>query len=317
MTDFLQDLVNVLVYQILGLAEGSQLGEAVNFLVYDSIKIMFLLFFMIFLMGIIRTYISSDKIRKSLSGKKHGIGNLFASLFGALTPFCSCSSIPIFMGFIEAGIPIDVAFSFLITSPIVNEYVAVLMFGFFGLEVTMAYIITGIIIGILGGLMIGRMKMEKHLVKDVFGKMKNKEKKFRNFKERMKFGFNEANSIVLKLWLWIIVGVGIGAVIHGYVPSDVINSLIESTGIFSVPIAVLVGIPIYANCTAVVPIAVVLFEKGTPLGTALAFMMSTAALSLPEAIILRRVMKLPLILIFFGMVTLAIIMIGYLFNFLF
>lgn len=315
MTDPLQDAVDLLVNQIA--IEDPQIAAAVNFFIYDSIKIILLLFFMIFIMGIIRTYVSSDKIRKSLSGKKHGVGNLSASMFGAITPFCSCSSIPIFMGFIEAGIPLDVAFSFLITSPIVNEYVAVLMLGFFGVEVTIAYVLVGILIGVFGGLLIGRLKMEKHLVKDVFGKMKSKERKFRSFNERLKFGLNEANSIVVKLWIWVVVGVGIGALIHGFVPEEAINSLVESTGLLSVPLAVLVGVPIYANCTAVVPIAVVLFEKGAPLGTALAFMMSTAALSLPEAVILRRVMKLKLILLFFGMITMAIILIGYLFNFLF
>lgn len=315
MSDPLQDAVDLLVNQMnLG---DPQAASALNFFIYDSIKIILLLFFMILIVGILRTYISQKKIRESLSGKKHGIGNLSASALGALTPFCSCSSIPIFMGFIEAGIPLDVAFSFLITSPLVNEYVAVLMLGFFGLEITLAYVATGILIGVIGGLLIGRMGMEKYIVKDVFGKSGDREKKYSSFSERMAFGFNEAKNIVLKLWFWVLVGVGLGALIHGFVPDEAIQSIISSTGMLSVPIAVLVGIPIYANCTAVVPIAVVLFEKGLPLGTALAFMMATAALSLPEAIILRRVMRIHLLLLFFGMITLGIILIGYLFNFLF
>lgn len=317
MTDFLHVFAEWLVYQLLGVEAGSQAADSIVFFIYDTIKIIILLFIMIFVMGVLRTYLSQKKIKKWLSGKKNGLGNILASLFGVITPFCSCSSIPIFLGFIEAGVPLGVASSFLITSPLVNEYVVVLMFGFFGWEITLAYIITGIIIGVVLGIVIEKLKMEKHLVKDVFRKADNKEVKYKKLSKRLKFGFDEAKKIVGKLWIWIVVGVGIGALIHGYVPEETIRSIITSAGILSVPLAVLIGIPIYANCSAVIPIAVVLFEKGAPLGTALAFMMATSALSLPEAIILRRVMKIKLLLMFFGMVALGIIFIGYLFNFIF
>lgn len=317
MTDIIQVFADWLVYDIFNIAKATQLGEAVNFFIYDSIKIIFLLFIMIFIMGIVRTYMSQKKIRNALSGKRYGIGNLFASVFGTITPFCSCSSIPIFMGFIEARVPLGVASSFLVTSPLVNEYVAVLMLGFFGWEITALYIITGILAGTILGMIIGKMGMEKYLVKDIFNKGNEKEKTYKKFSERLVFGLNEAKTIVAKLWIWVVVGVALGAFIHGYVPEETVHELIGSAGIFSVPLAALIGIPIYANCSAVVPIAVVLFEKGVPLGTALAFMMATAALSLPEAIILRRIMKIKLLLVFFGMVALGIVLIGYLFNLIF
>ncbi len=316
MSDPLQSFADWLVYGILGLAEESQIAEAADFFIYDTIKIIVLLFAMILLMGILRTYVSQERVRKALAGRGYGTGNILASLFGTITPFCSCSSIPIFMGFIEAGVPLGVASSFLITSPLVNEYVVVLMLGFFGWEITSAYIIAGVLAGTVLGIVLGRLGMEGHLEKDIIGKKREKKKQYAA-RERLMFGFGEAKSIIRKLWLWIVVGVGVGALVHGYVPGEAINSVIGSAGIFAVPLAVLIGTPIYANCSAVIPIAVVLFEKGAPLGTALAFMMATAALSLPEAIILRRVMRIKLLLLFFGMVALGMIVIGYLFNILF
>jgi hypothetical protein len=270
---------------------------------------------MIAIIGFLRTYIHQDKIKKWLTNMKMGLGNLSASLFGAITPFCSCSSIPIFLGFLEAGVPLGITFSFLITSPLINEYLVVLMWGFFGWKITLAYIISGILIGTISGIILGKMKLEKHLVKDLITKkVKVKEAIYDNLKSRFYFGIAEARSIVRKIWLWVLVGVGIGAAIHNYVPQEIIQSIINKGGIFTVPIATLLGVPMYGSCAAIVPIAVVLFQKGIPLGTALAFMMATAALSLPEAIILRRAMKLKLIAIFFGIVTLAIIFTGYLLN---
>jgi uncharacterized membrane protein YraQ (UPF0718 family) len=317
MSDPLQIFSEWLIYGVLGLARDSTFATTLDFFVYDTIKILLLLFAMIFVMGIIRTYISRSRIKQFLSRKTPILSNFIAAGFGSLTPFCSCSSIPIFMGFLEAGVPLGVAFSFLITSPLVNEYVAILMFGFFGLEVALAYVVFGMLLGIIGGLVIGRAGMDKYIVSDIIRRGNKKERVFNSFNERIQFGFHEANRIVKKLWLWIIVGVGIGAIIHGFIPQDLIESLVEAGGIFAVPIAALVGIPIYANCSAVVPIAVALFQKGVPLGSALSFMMAVAALSLPEAIILRRAMKLPLLALFFGLVALGIIVIGYLFNFLF
>ena len=306
------------MYNLIGLNPTSRIGQSVNFFIYDSIKIILLIFIMISVIGFLRTYLPQNKVRKWLSGKKRGAGNVLASLFGAITPFCSCSSIPIFLGFLEAGVPLGVTFSFLITSPLINEYLVVLMLGFFGWKITALYVVSGLLIGIISGLILGNMKLEKHLVKDLIAKKSQikKEVEYSKIKNRIFFGINEAKSITKKLWLWILVGVGIGALIHNYIPSEIIQGIISKGGPFTVPIAVVLGVPMYGSCAAIVPIAVVLFKKGIPLGTALAFMMATAALSLPEAVILRRAMKLKLIAVFFGIVTLAIIFIGYLINLL-
>jgi len=313
----LQIIVEWIVYSVLKLDPLSRLGNSLTFFLYDLIKIIILLFLMIAVVGILRTYLPQKKIKQWLSGKKKGLGNILAASFGAITPFCSCSSIPIFLGFLEAGIPLGIAFSFIIASPLINEYLVVLMLGFFGWKITLAYVLSGLTIAIVSGWILGRMKLEKYLVKDLFAKKKKLEEKlYRKFKERIFFGLNEAKSIVVKIWLWLVVGVGLGAIIHNYVPQELIQSIIGKVGIFSVPIAVILGVPMYGSCAAIVPIAVVLFQKGISLGTALAFMMAIAALSLPEAIILRRAMKLKLILIFFGVVTLGILAIGYLFNLL-
>lgn len=319
MSDPIQQFSHWFVLEFLGLARDSHLGKTVDFFIYDSIKIMLLLFFMIFIMAIIRSYISRERIRKALSGNIPVIPNLSASLFGAATPFCSCSSVPIFISFLEAGVPIGTAFSFLVTSPLVNEYMAILMLGFFGWEVTAVYILAGIILGTISGIGIGRMGIQDQLVTDVtsFKKTTDPENDFPSFSARLTFAYVEARTIIAKLWLWILLGVGVGAIIHGFVPEELIHSIVQAGGIFAVPLSVLAGVPIYANCSAVVPIAVVLFEKGVPLGTALAFMMASSALSLPEAIILRRAIKLKLLALFFAIVAAGIVLIGYLFNFLF
>lgn len=311
----LQITVDWLIYSVLGLDTASRVGQSLNFFIYDSIKILLLLFVMIAAIGFLRTYLPQKKVKKWLTGTKAGLGNLSASLFGAITPFCSCSSIPIFIGFLEGGIPLGITFSFLITSPLINEYLVVLMLGFFGWKITLLYVISGILIGTVSGIILGKMKLEKHLVKDLIAKKSQlQEVIYKKIKNRIEFGIHESISIIKKLWIWILVGVGLGALIHNYIPQELIQSIISKTGIFMVPIAVALGVPMYGSCAAIIPIAVVLFQKGIPLGTALAFMMATAALSLPEAIILRRVMKLKLIAIFFGIVTLAIIITGYVFN---
>lgn len=297
----------------LGINLKTKSGEIFSYFLYDSIKIIALLFFLIWLVGILRSFLSEKRIKEILSKQKFGSGNILASIFGAITPFCSCSSIPIFLSFIKAGVPLGVTFSFLITSPIVNEYLVVIMFALFGWKIAAIYVLFGVLLGTFSGIVLEKMKLEKYLVKDM--KIKNKvDKKFENFKSRIVFGLEEASSITKKLWLWILIGVGIGAVIHNFVPTDMVHNMINKTGFFSVPIAVLIGVPMYGSCAAIVPIALVLFEKGVPLGTALSFMMAVSALSLPEVIILRRAMKLRLILIFFGVVTTGIILIGYLFN---
>ncbi|MBF0594813.1 MAG: permease [Candidatus Omnitrophica bacterium] len=305
-----------LAFDALHFNTGSRLGETVQFFIYDVIKINVMLFVLIGLIGIIRSFIPLEKMKRwmNLPG---GLGCVIAAVFGAVTPFCSCSSIPIFLSFLKAGAPLGVMFSFLVTSPIINEYLVVLMLGVFGWKVTLVYVLSGLVIGIAAGLILGRMKLEKFLVEDItetVGQGDPQMPVFNSFRGRLVYGLSEASSITKKIWLWVVAGVAIGAFIHNYVPQELIQSVISSTGIFSVPIAVLIGVPMYGSCAAIVPIAVVLFEKGVPLGTALAFMMAIAALSLPEAIMLRRAMKLPLIMIFFGITTAAIIFIGYFIN---
>jgi len=306
-----------LVYRALGLSPDGRFGAAVHFFVYDSVKILLLLFVLIFVIGVIRTFLPQQKI-KLWMGKRGVAGHFYASLFGAVTPFCSCSSIPIFLGFLEAGIPLGVTFSFLITSPLINEYLVILMLGFFGWKITALYVLSGMAIGITSGFILGRMNLERYLVADLIVKKENinKEESSQTFAGRLKFGWGEAVSITRKIWLWVLIGVGVGAAIHNYVPQEAIQGVIHRAGIFSVPIAVIIGVPMYGSCAAIVPVAVVLFQKGIPLGTALAFMMAITALSLPEAIMLRRAMRLNLIAIFFGVTTCAIILIGYLFNIL-
>lgn len=313
----LQEAVDFLTYDVFSLSRDSLLGGSINYFIYDSIKILFMLFLMITFVGFLRTFISVSKMRKFIVKQKFGVGNLIASLFGAVTPFCSCSSIPIFISFMKSGIPLGVAFSFLITSPIINEYLAFLMFALFGWKIMVAYVISGILIGTIVGIILGRMNLEKYLTDDFKIKTgKVKEQKYDNIFDRVRFGVDESISIVKKIWLWILAGVALGAAIHNYVPQDLIQRIGSFAGIFSVPIATAIGVPMYAGCAAILPVAAVLFQKGLPLGTVLAFMMSTSALSFPEAVILRRVMKLKLILIFFGIVALSIIFTGYLFNIL-
>ena len=304
-----------LVYGLLALDPKAQFPQALNFFVYDAIKILILLFAMIFVIGALRTWLPQERLKQWLMAR--GVmGNFMAALFGAVTPFCSCSSLPIFLSFLKAGIPLGVTFSFLITSPVINEYLVVLMLGTFGWQIALTYVGSGLAIGVFSGLVLGKMKLEKYLIADIYSGSATdalKEKDY-TFQERLRFGWKEAVSIVQKLWVWVLVGVGIGAGIHNYVPESMIHGVLSKTGIFSVPIATLIGVPMYGSCAAIVPVAVVLFEKGIPLGTALSFMMAVSALSLPEAIMLRRTMRLPLIAIFFTITTVAIIITGYLFN---
>ncbi len=305
------------VYTVLRLPPEARWAEALAFFIYDSVKILMLLFGMIAVIGFLRTWLPHEKV-KGWIGEKKEWGNFFASLFGAVTPFCSCSSIPLFLSFVKAGIPLGITFSFLVTSPLINEYLVVLMLGFFGWKITLAYIVSGMVIGIGCGVILGKMKLEVHLVEDMLPQSSSEleSASYHGFKNRVAFGLHEALLILKKLWLWILAGVGIGALIHNYVPEQTIQTIIGKTGYFSVPIATLIGIPLYGSCAAIVPVAVVLFQKGVPLGTALSFMMAVSALSLPEAVMLRRAMKLPLIAIFFGITTLGIIFTGYLFNLL-
>ncbi len=297
------------------IAENSSASKALAFFLYDGIKILFIMFSVITIAGLLRTYVPVNKLRAFAERKKQGwLANLAASLFGIVTPFCSCSSIPIFFGFLEAGMPLGASFSFLITSPIVNEYLIALMLGFFGWKITLAYVLVGIAIGTFSGIIIGKLKLESSIELKSFAAKGNNENKYKSFKQRLGFGFSEAVSILKRLWLWLLAGIAVGAIIHNFVPSSAIESAVSKTGFFAVPIVVALGVPMYGSCAAIVPIAVALFEKGVPIGTALAFMMSVSALSFPEAIILRKAMKLKLIAIFFGIVFCSIIVIGYLFN---
>jgi len=311
----LLELIDLIV-NLLGLDPTTRLGGAVHFFLYDTIKIFLLLAGMIFLIGVLRTWLPEHRLKRWMSAG--GLwGNLIAALFGAITPFCSCSSIPIFISLLKAGVPLGVTFSFLITSPIINEYLVILMVGEFGIPITIAYIGSGLCIGTLAGALLGRMKLESKLEQDIISSAAEDDEIITyTWKTRIQAGIKESISVIKQIWLWIIVGVAIGAIIHNYVPQDTIHRIIDSTGIFSVPLATLLGVPMYGSCAAIVPIAVVLFEKGIPLGTALAFMMAMAALSIPEAIMLRRVMRLSLIALFFSITTVAIIATGYLLNLL-
>ncbi len=298
---------------------GSRIYDSVHFFIADSITIMLLLFAMIMVMGFIRTYIPEETIRKKLSGKNGPGSHLAASVFGSFTPFCSCSSIPIFLSFLRAGVPLGVTFSFLVTSPIVNEYLVILMLAFFGIKITAIYVVSGIAIGTICGMILGRLGLEKEIRKDMKVQCTCACKgpaQPKTYRERLAFGYREAASITRKLWIWILVAVGIGAVIHNYVPEGLIESAVAGVGPLAVPIATILGVPMYGNCAAILPIAVALFQRGLPLGTALAFMMSTSALSIPEATLLRRAMSWKLVAIFFAIVTVAIIITGYAFNFI-
>ncbi len=297
---------------------NKEVYNILSFFVYDTVKIFILLLIFITFIGILRTYISKKTIESKLT-KKSFLSYFFASLFGAITPFCSCSSIPIFISFIKLKIPLGVTFAFLITSPLVNEYLVVLMFNFFGFKVTALYVFFGMFIGIICGVIISKLDMEKYIVEDIENEQltyKLEDKRYDSFYSRIKFGVGEAIDIIKKLYLWIIIAVAIGALIHNYVPEQKIQSIISKLSFFSVPVAVALGVPMYGSCAAILPIAVALFEKGIPLGTALSFMMAVSALSLPEAIMLRRVIKLKLIAVFFGITTAGIIAIGYIFNLL-
>ncbi|MDP2749198.1 MAG: permease [Nanoarchaeota archaeon] len=313
----LQKIVDLALFELVGVKQGSFLGNYLSFFLYDSIKIIFLLFIMISALGFLRTYISEKKLKSWLVKRNRLLAHFSAATIGAITPFCSCSGIPMFISFIRAGVPIGVSFSFIITSPLINEYLVVLMLGLFGWKITAVYVFFGMLMGIVCGMILGKMNLKRLIVKDM--KMKAEcacATNYKNLKQRVMFGLNEAIIIVKKLWFWVLIGVGVGALIHNVIPTETINSLVSKGGYFTVPIVTLLGVPMYGGCAGILPIAAALFDKGVPLGTALAFMMAVSALSLPEAIMLKRVMKTKLILIFFGIVTAAIILTGYLLNFL-
>jgi uncharacterized membrane protein YraQ (UPF0718 family) len=312
----IQPLADWISYSALGLGRDSQLGTSIAFFLYDVPKIMLLLSGMVFAISIVRTFFSPERTRALLGGKREGIGNIFAALLGIVTPFCSCSAVPLFIGFVESGIPLGVTFSFLIAAPTINEVAIILLFGLFGWRVAGLYIASGLVVAIIAGFIIGRLKMEKH-VEDFVWKIQRPADAFEEkltWSERIERAWESVKEIVGKVWLYVVIGIAVGAGIHGYVPEDALVSILGKQAWWSVPAAVLIGIPLYSNAAGIVPIIGTLIEKGASIGTALAFMMSVIGLSLPEAVILKRVLKMPLLITFFVVISIAIILTGYLFN---
>jgi uncharacterized protein len=321
MFDWVQNLADWLVYTVLSISEGSKLGDVLNFFIYDTIKILILLFLITSIMGVVNSYFPVDKVRNFLSRNKlFGLEYLFASTFGAVTPFCSCSSVPLFIGFVKGGIPLGVTFSFLITSPLVNEVAIAMFIGMFGLKATVIYVISGILLGMIGGFILGKLNLEKHLSPWVQGILANAEKETGLEEEKIPFVqrlpeiFREALAIIKSVFWYIIIGIGLGALMHGFIPTGFFEAYINKDNPLAVPIAVILGVPMYSNAAGVLPIIQVFVQKGIPIGTAIAFMMAVVGLSIPEATLLKKVMTWKLIAIFFSVVTVCIILSGYLFN---
>ena len=304
-----------MTYQVFKLEVGTQLAGAVDFFIYDTLKIFFMLIVIIFFVSMIRTYFSPERTKQLLSHKREFLGNIMAALLGVVTPFCSCSAVPVFIGFVEAGVPLGVTFSFLIASPMVNEVALVLLWGMFGWKVAAIYITTGLVLAIVAGYIIGKLKLE-HLVEEYVYQMKVGQSEIveMNISERIKYALDYTKEILGKIWIYVVVAIAIGGAIHGYAPQDFLVAYAGKDNFFAVPIAVLLGVPLYSNAAGIVPIVYVLMEKGMSLGTVLAFMMSVTALSLPEMIILRNVLKPKLIGIFISIVAVAIVFTGYMFN---
>ncbi len=305
-----------LTFNVLGLARGSHLGDSVAFFLYDVPKILLLLSGMIFLISIVRTFFSPERTRALLGGKRQGLGNVLAAMLGIVTPFCSCSAVPLFIGFVESGIPLGVTFSFLIAAPTINEVAVIMLYGLFGWRVAGLYIASGLVIATVAGIIIGRLRLERY-VEDFVWQLQMAESgpgEQLTWPERIGRAWDSVKEIVGKVWPYVVVGIAVGAGIHGFVPERALAGIMGKQAWWSVPAAVLLGIPLYSNAAGVIPIVSALMEKGASLGTVLAFMMSVVGLSLPETIILRRVLKPQLIAVFIGVVALAIILTGYLFN---
>jgi uncharacterized protein len=304
-------------YIILGFERGSHLTEAIRFFIYEVPKVLLLLTLIVFIVGIIRSYFSLERTRNLLGGKKLFTGNVLASFLGVVTPFCSCSAIPLFLGFVESGIPLGVTFSFLIAAPMINEVALVLLFGLFGWKTALLYMSTGLIIAIVSGYVIGKLKLEKYVepwVYEIKAGQTQIDEQTMAFSERVDVGLVAVKDIVAKVWVYIVIGIGVGAGIHGYVPENFMVSLMGKSAWWSVPVAVIIGVPMYSNAAGIIPVVQALLEKGASLGTVLAFMMSVIGLSLPETIILKKVLKLQLIFAFVGIVATGIIIVGYIFN---
>ncbi len=317
---FLQPLTNWLIDSLINMPAGSHLTETLRFFIYEVPKVLLLLVLIIFFVGIVRSYFSPEKTRKALEGKSLFTGNVLASLLGILTPFCSCSAIPLFLGFVEAGIPVGVTFSFLIASPMINEVAVILLFGMFGWKTAVIYIIAGLVIAVTSGWLIGKLNL-RNWVQDwvyetQFGNQDQESEKLK-FSDRIRYGYNAVKEIVGKIWIYIVIGIAVGAAAHGYVPEDFMASLMGKSAWYSVPLSVIIGVPLYSNAAGIIPIVSVLIEKGASLGTALSFMMAVVGLSLPEMIILKKVLKLPFIITFAGIMAAGIMADGFMFNYIF
>lgn len=305
-------------YSLLSLAPGTRLGAAVEFFVYDGPKVLLLLTLVVFGVGIVRSYFTPERARKILAGKREAIGNVMAALLGIVTPFCSCSAVPLFIGFVTSGVPLGVTFSFLVSAPMVNEVALVLLYGLFGWKIAALYLGTGLVIAMVSGWVIGRLGMERHVEEWVYaipsgGNGASAGERL-SLRDRVRYGIDAIRDIVGKVWPYVLVGIGIGAGIHGYVPENFMAGIMGAGAWWSVPLAVLIGIPMYSNAAGIIPIVQALLGKGAALGTVLAFMMSVIALSFPEMVILRKVLKVRLIATFVGVVGFGILIVGYLFN---
>ncbi len=306
-------------YNLLRLTPGTHLADSLNFFLYDVPKIYFLLVVIIFFVALVRTFLPPEKIRALLSHKNEFTGNILAAGLGIFTPFCTCSAIPLFIGMLESGVPLGVTMSFLVSSPTINEVALIMLWGLFGWRVAVTYILSGMLIAIVSGFIIGRLKMEKY-VEDFVYKIKPGQKsegEKLSWRDRLSYAIEYVRDIFAQVWLYVLLGVGIGAFIHGYVPVDFMTKYAGSGNPFAVIIAVMIGVPLYSNAAGTIPVVQALFSKGMALGTTLAFMMAVTGLSLPEFIILRKVLKLRLLLTYFGVVAGGIIVIGYLFNLIF
>jgi uncharacterized protein len=311
----LKSVADYLVFNLIGLVPGSRPGEALDFFVYDTLKIFLLLTSIIFVVAVIRSSFPPEKTKRLLSRKREYVGNALAALLGIVTPFCSCSAVPLFIGFVESGVPLGVTFSFLISSPMVNEVALIMLWGLFGWKVALIYIGSGLLVAVAAGIVIGKLKMERY-VQDYVWEMQvgSSEIKVLSFREKVDYAREYTVGLLKKIWPYVVVGVGLGAFIHGYVPADFLARWAGKDNPFAVPVAVALGVPLYSNAAGVIPIVHALMEKGMAIGTVLAFMMAVTALSLPEAIILSNVLKKPLLVTFFGIVASAIVVVGYLFN---
>jgi uncharacterized membrane protein YraQ (UPF0718 family) len=306
------------VYQVLGLAAETRLGEAVHFFLYDTSKILLLLCAIIFVVAVIRSFFSVERTRALLGGRRLGVGNLLAAVLGVVTPFCSCSAVPAFIGFVSAGVPLGITLTFLIASPMVNEVALVLLYGLFGWQIAALYLVSGLTLAVVAGLVLGRMGLERYVEPFVYqtkvGKTSLDPALGLSWEQRFEVGLAEVRNILGKIWPYLLLGIGLGAVIHGWVPADLFVRYAGANNPLAVPVAVLLGIPLYSNAAGILPLIEVLYQKGVPMGTLLSFMMAVVALSLPEMILLRQVLKPRLIVIWVSVVGMGIILTGYLFN---